>query len=161
VPAQFLLNITIALLWTLLVDEDAFYFTTFLTGYLIGIGILFLMHRFFGTKFYLLRVYSTVKLLLIFVSELFQSSLLIMKQILSPKLNIKPGIFTYEHSMEGDYELTTLALLLTLTPGSVVMEVSPDGKIFYIHAMDVETSRDSVLKSIKVFEKAIMEVTRN
>ncbi|TWT06628.1 Na+/H+ antiporter subunit E [Planococcus sp. CPCC 101016] len=160
-PAQFLLNITIALLWTLLMDEDAFYITTFLTGYLIGIGILFLMHRFFGTKFYLLRVYSALKLLLIFVSELFQSSLLIMKQILSPKLNIKPGIFTYEHSMEGDYELTTLALLLTLTPGSVVMEVSPDGKIFYIHAMDVESSRDSVLKSIKVFEKAIMEVTRN
>ncbi|WP_223640971.1 Na+/H+ antiporter subunit E [Planococcus sp. 4-30] len=160
-PAQFLLNITIALLWTLLMDEDAFYLTTFLSGYLIGIGILFLMHRFFGTKFYLLRVYSTIKLLLIFVSELFLSSLLIMKQILSPKLNIKPGIFTYEHSMEGDYELTTLALLLTLTPGSVVMEVSSDGKIFYIHAMDVESSRDSVLKSIKVFEKAIMEVTRN
>lgn len=160
-PAQFLLNITIAFLWTLLMDEDAFYPTTFLTGYLIGIGILFLMHRFFGTKFYLLRVFSALKLLLIFISELSQSSLLIMKQILSPKLNIKPGIFTYEHSMEGDYELTTLALLLTLTPGSVVMEVSPDGKVFYIHAMDVETSRDSVLKSIKVFEKAIMEVTRN
>lgn len=160
-PAQFLLNITIALLWTLLMDEDAFYITTFLTGYLIGIGILFLMHRFFGKKFYLLRVFSAIKLLLIFISELSQSSLLIMKQILSPKLNIKPGIFTYEHSMEGDYELTTLALLLTLTPGSVVMEVSPDGKIFYIHAMDVESSRDAVLKSIKVFEKAIMEVTRN
>ena len=160
-PAQFLLNITIAFLWTLLMDEDAFYPTTFLTGYLIGIGILFLMHRFFVTKFYLLRVFSALKLLLIFISELSQSSLLIMKQILSPKLNIKPGIFTYEHSMEGDYELTTLALLLTLTPGSVVMEVSPDGKVFYIHAMDVESSRDSVLKSIKVFEKAIMEVTRN
>ena len=160
-PAQFLLNITIAFLWTLLMDEDAFYITTFLTGYLIGIGILFLMHRFFGTKFYLLRVFSAIKLLLIFISELSHSSILIMKQILSPKLNIKPGIFTYEHSMEGDYELTTLALLLTLTPGSVVMEVSPDGKIFYIHAMDVESSRDAVLKSIKVFEKAIMEVTRN
>lgn len=160
-PAQFLLNITIAFLWTLLMDEDAFYITTFLTGYLIGIGILFLMHRFFGKKFYLLRVFSAIKLLLIFISELSQSSILIMKQILSPKLNIKPGIFTYEHSMEGDYELTTLALLLTLTPGSVVMEVSPDGKIFYIHAMDVESSRDAVLKSIKVFEKAIMEVTRN
>ncbi|ANU27183.1 Na+/H+ antiporter subunit E [Planococcus versutus] len=160
-PAQFLLNLTIAFLWTLLMDENAFYLSTFLTGYLIGIGILFLMHRFFGTKFYLLRVYSTIKLLFIFNSELFQSSLLIMKQILSPKLDIKPGIFTYEHSMEGDYELTTLALLLTLTPGSVVMEVSPDGRTFYIHAMDVESSRDSVLKSIKVFEKAIMEVTRN
>lgn len=159
-PAQFLINIMIAFLWTLLMDEDAFHISTFIAGYLTGIGILFLMHRFFGTKFYMIRVYSAIKLLLIFIWELAQSSLLIMKQILSPRLNIRPGIFTYEHSMEGDYELTTLALLLTLTPGSVVMEVSPDGKTFYIHAMDVEESRDSVLKSIKAFEKAIMEVTR-
>lgn len=160
-PAQFLLNIMIAVLWTLLMDEDAFHLTTFITGYITGIGILFLMHRFFGSKFYLLRVWATIKLLLIFISELAQSSLLIMKQILSPTLNIKPGIFTYEHSMEGPYELTTLALLLTLTPGSVVMEVSADSKTFYIHAMDIEESRDTVLRSIKAFEKAIMEVTRD
>lgn len=160
-PAQFLLNLTIAFLWMLLMDESTLQFTTFLTGYLIGVGIIFLTHRFFGTKFYLLRVYATLKLLMIFNRELLQSSLLIMKQILSPTLNIKPGIFTYEHSMEGDYELTALALLLTLTPGSVIMEVSPDGRTFYIHAMDMEESRDSVLRSIKTFEKAIMEVTRN
>lgn len=160
-PAQFLINLTIAFLWTLLMDEEAFYMSTFVTGYLIGIGIVLLMQRFFGSQFYLRRVYSAIKLLLIFISELFQSSILILKQILSPKLNIKPGIITYEHNMEGDYELTTLALLLTLTPGSVVMEVSPDGKIFYIHAMDVEESREALLRSIKTFEKAIMEVTRN
>jgi multicomponent Na+:H+ antiporter subunit E len=160
-PAQFLLNLMIALLWTLLMDEDALYLSTFFAGYLVGSVILFLMHRFFGTKFYLIRVYSAAKLLLIFISELFQSSLLIMKQILSPKLKIQPGIFTYQHNMDGPYELTALALLLTLTPGSVVMEVSPDGKTFYIHAMDVEESRGEVLRSIKTFEKAIMEVTRN
>lgn len=160
-PAQFLLNIMIAFLWTLLMDEDAFYLSTFIAGYIVGIAILFLMHRFFGKKFYMIRVFSTIKLLWIFIRELTQSSWLIMKQILSPKLNIQPGIFTYEHNMNGDYELTTLALLLTLTPGSVVMEVSPDGKIFYIHAMDIETSRGEVLRSIKAFEKAIMEVTRN
>ncbi|MDN7242079.1 Na+/H+ antiporter subunit E [Planococcus sp. N028] len=160
-PAQFLLNIMIAFLWTLLMDEDAFYLSTFFGGYIVGSVILFLMHRFFGTKFYLIRVYSTIKLLLIFISELTQSSLLIIKQILSPKLKIQPGIFTYEHNMEGPYELTTLALLLTLTPGSVVMEVSPDSKTFYIHAMDIEESRDQLMRSIKTFEKAILEVTRN
>jgi multicomponent Na+:H+ antiporter subunit E len=160
-PAQFLLNVTIAFLWTLLMDETAFFFSTFLTGYLIGIGIIFMTHRFFGSKFYLLRVYAAFKLLLIFIRELFESSLLIMKQILSPTLDIQPGIFTYKHNMEGDYELTTLALLLTLTPGSVILEVSEDGKTFYIHAMDVEKSRESLLSSIKTFESAIMEVTRN
>ncbi|PJK16634.1 Na+/H+ antiporter subunit E [Chryseomicrobium excrementi] len=160
-PAQFISNLMIALLWTFLMDEDAFYFPTFLTGYIFGAVIIFFMHRFFGSKFYLLRVFALFKLIFILVSELFHSSFLVLKQILSPSLDIKPGIFTYEHSMRGDYELTALALLLTLTPGSVVMEVSPDGKTFFIHAMDMETSRDAVLKSIQVFEKAIMEVTRS
>ena len=141
-------------------DEDAFYFPTFLTGYIFGAFIVFFMHRFFGSKFYLLRVYALIKLIFIFISELFQSSIIVLKQILSPTLKIKPGIFTYDHNMQGDYELTALALLLTLTPGSVVMEVSPDGKTFFIHAMDMEVSRDAVLKSIQTFEKAIMEVTR-
>jgi len=150
----------IAVLWTFLMDEDAFYFPTFLTGYIFGAVIVFFMHRFFGSKFYLLRVYALLKLVFIFTSELFHSSIIVLKQILSPTLSIKPGIFTYEHNMQGDYELTALALLLTLTPGSVVMEVSPDGKTFFIHAMDMEVSRDAVLKSIQTFEKAIMEVTR-
>lgn len=107
-PAQFLLNITIAILWTLLMDEETFRLSTLIAGYLLGIGVLFLMQRFFGSKFYLIRVYSAIKLLLIFISELFQSSLLIITQILSPKLKIKPGIFSYEHNLEGDYELLSL-----------------------------------------------------
>ena len=62
--------------------------------------------------------------------------------------------------MKSDVEVTMLSLLLTLTPGSVVMEVSPEGDTLYIHAMDVEQSRDGLIKQLKNFEKAIMEVTR-
>ena len=57
-------------------------------------------------------------------------------------------------------EVTTLAMLLTLTPGSVVMEVTPEGNMFYIHGMDLEQSKDALLQSLAKFEKAIMEVTR-
>lgn len=88
------------------------------------------------------------------------SSYTVLKQIMTPKLNITPGIFTYETQLETDWEITALALLLTLTPGSVVMEVNPEGDTFYIHAMDIETSKDAVLRSIGKFEQAIMEVTR-
>lgn len=159
-PAQFLFNLFIAFLWMLLQDEDELYITTFFGGFLVGIGILFLMHRFFGTQFYLKRLFSIVKLIFIFISELATSSVLISSQILSPKLKIKPGIFTYRTELRGDFEITTLAMLLTLTPGSVVMEVNPEGDMFYIHAMDIEKSKADVLRSIKNFEKAIMEVTR-
>jgi len=157
---QFLLNLFIAFLWMLFKDEDVLLYTTFFEGYLVGIVIVFLMYRFFGTKFYLHRVYAIIKLILIFNSELFQSAYLVLKTILKPKLDLKPGIFKYETVLRGEWEVPLIALLLTLTPGSVVMEVTPEGNVFYVHAMDIEKYKDNLLSSLARFEKAIMEVTR-
>lgn len=157
---QFILNLFIATLWLLLKDEITPQFSTFLMGFVVGIGILYVMHRFYGTQFYLRRVFSIIKLLWLFNWELLLSSYNVLKQITTPKLNITPGIFTYKTKLNGDWEITALALLLTLTPGSVVMEVSEEGDMFYIHAMDIEQSKDAVIRSIGKFEEAIMEVTR-
>ncbi|MFJ7738299.1 Na+/H+ antiporter subunit E [Lysinibacillus sp. NPDC097287] len=158
--AQFILNLFIAALWLLLQDEITPTFTTFLMGFIVGIGILYAMHRFYGTQFYLRRVFSIIRLMMLFNWELLISSYSVLKQITTPKLNITPGIFTYKTELKGDWEVTALALLLTLTPGSVVMEVSEEGDLFYIHAMDMEESKDAVIRSIGKFEQAIMEVTR-
>ena len=98
--------------------------------------------------------------MLLFNWELLLSSYSVLKQIMTPNLTITPGIFTYKTELKGDWEVTALALLLTLTPGSVVMEVSEEGDLFYIHAMDMEESKDAVIRSIGKFEQAIMEVTR-
>lgn len=158
--AQLLLNVMIAFLWMLLMDEDGLHFTTFFAGFLVGIGIIFMLHRFFGSSFYLKRLFACIKLLFTFISELVQSSILVLKQILSPKLKIQPGIFKYNTVLESDLEITMVSLLLTLTPGSVVMEVMPEGNVLYIHAMDVETERGAIISQLKNYEKAIMEVTR-
>jgi multicomponent Na+:H+ antiporter subunit E len=144
----------------LLQDEVIPQFSTFLMGFIVGIGILYAMHRFYGTQFYLRRVFSIIKLLWLFNWELLLSSYSVLRQITTPKLNITPGIFTYKTALRGDWEITALALLLTLTPGSVVMEVSEEGDMFYIHAMDIEQSKEAVIRSIGKFEQAIMEVTR-
>lgn len=157
---QFILNLFIATLWLLLQDEVTPQFSTFLMGFVVGMGILYAMHRFYGNQFYMRRVFSIIKLLWLFNWELFLSSYSVLRQITTPKLNITPGIFTYKTVLEGDWEITALALLLTLTPGSVVMEVSEEGDVFYIHAMDIEQSKDAVIRSIGKFEQAIMEVTR-
>ncbi|GIN13839.1 Na+/H+ antiporter subunit E [Shouchella clausii] len=157
---QLLLNILIAFLWVLLQDEDQFYLSTLFAGYLVGIGILYVMRRFFFKEFYLHRLFAVIKLLFIFIRELLYSSIMIIKHILSPKQKITPGIFTYQTELKSDVEVTALALLLMLTPGSVVIEVSPSNDVFYIHTMDIPESKNSVLRAMTTFEKAIMEVTR-
>ncbi|PKC50946.1 hypothetical protein RhiirA1_484931 [Rhizophagus irregularis] len=111
-------------------DEPIPQLTTFFSGFVVGIVILYIMHRFFGTKFYLRRLFKMMLLMMLFIRELISSSFSVMKQILTPKLNITPGIFTYKTNLIGEWEITALALLLTLTPGSVVMEVSEEGNVF-------------------------------
>lgn len=157
---QFILNLFIAALWFLLKDDPEAQFSTFVSGFLVGLVILYAMHRFFGTQFYLRRVMKVMKLILLFIQELILSSVSVLKQVLTPNLNITPGIFTYETQLRGDWQITALALLLTLTPGSVVMEISEEGDVFYIHAMDVESTKEEVLRSIGKFERAILEVTK-
>ncbi len=157
---QFLLNLFITLLWILLKDEAELYLQTILTGFLVGAFITLMMRRFFGGQFYLLRVYAMVKLIILFISETLQSSVVVIKHVLSPKINIEPGIFTYKTVLHSEWEVTVLAMLLTLTPGSVVMEINEEGNVLYIHAMDIKRYKGDLERSLGKFEKAIMEVTR-
>ncbi|WP_197028339.1 Na+/H+ antiporter subunit E [Bacillus sp. EB01] len=155
---QVLTNLFIALLWAALQEDWSV--LTFFSGYLVGILVLFLMRRFLPDNFYLITFLNIIKLFFVFIQELFTSSYLVIRQVIRPKLNITPGIFTVKTDLETDTEVTLLSLLLTLTPGSVVIKVSDDGQTLYVHAMDIPESSESVLKSKLRFENYIKKVTR-
>ncbi|WP_042168763.1 Na+/H+ antiporter subunit E [Paenibacillus gorillae] len=157
-PVQVLLNIFIAYLWMFLQEEMSI--LNFISGYLVGLFILMCIRRFFKTPFYLFTLIAIGKLFILFIHELNISAMMVMKHVLRPKIDVKPGIFKVETDLEGDLEITLLSLLICLTPGSVIMEVSPDSKVLYIHGLNMPESKDSVLKSKSVFEKAIKDVTR-
>jgi multicomponent Na+:H+ antiporter subunit E len=156
---QLVLNIFIAFLWMLL--NDGWSSLDFLIGYIIGLGLIFIMRHFFPTPFYLRKLWAVVKFMVVVTRELILSSIFVIRLVVSPRLTFAPGIFSLETKLEGDWEITVLSLLITLTPGSVVMEVSPEGKILYVHAIDIPDAKRTVIKSIYAFEKAIMEVTRD
>ncbi|NLW07950.1 MAG: Na+/H+ antiporter subunit E [Clostridia bacterium] len=156
---QLLLNLFIAFLWMLL--SNAWNSTTFMIGYLIGLILVFIMRRFFPTPFYLQKVLAIIKFLYVAIRELISSSIFVLKQAVSPRKTFVTGIFALNTVLEGDLEITILSLLITLTPGSVVIEVSPDGKVLYIHAMGIPDEKATVIPAIHAFEKAIMEVTRD
>ena len=158
-PSQILLNLFITFLWMFLQDQWTFF--TFITGYLVGMIILIFIRRFFKGQLYIYKVWAILKLFAVFIYELIISGFFVIKHVLRPKVDVTPGIFRLDVDLEGEVEVTLLSLLITLTPGSVVMEVTPDGKALYVHALDLPDSKISVKKSQKVFEKAIKDVTRN
>jgi len=155
---QILLNFVLALTWMFLqVSYDPI---TFVVGYILGLFILFLMRRFFTERFYLLRVIAIINLILLFLKELVLSNIAVLKTVIKPKLDMQPGIFALPTELKKDWEITLLANLITLTPGTLVVDVSDDQKVLYIHAMDVPDVQESITSIKQSFERAIMEVSK-
>ncbi|MGN7453712.1 Na+/H+ antiporter subunit E [Paenibacillus pasadenensis] len=156
--SQFLINLLIAFLWMFLYDDLSF--TRFAAGF--GLGLLFigLLNRFLKRDFYLRKVKAVLVLLLIFIRELFLSSFTVIYQILKPKLTIRPGIVAMETRLKSDGELTLLACLICLTPGTLTLDVADDHRTLYIHAMDIGDAEQLRQQIRSTFERAIMEVTR-
>ncbi|GIQ70147.1 Na(+)/H(+) antiporter subunit E [Xylanibacillus composti] len=155
---QLLMNMLIAFVWMFF--HNAWDFGTFVLGYLVGLGLLFTLRRFLPNELYFRRAYAIVKLILLFIKELVLSSWFVIREVLRPKLNIRPGIIAVPTRLKSDWEITTFACLITLTPGTLALEVSPEGDVLYIHSMDIPDTEEVVRQMKETFEEAIMEVTR-
>jgi multicomponent Na+:H+ antiporter subunit E len=58
--------------------------------------------------------------------------------IITPKDYMSPGIIAFPLDAKSDLEITLFANLLTLTPGTLSLDVSSDKKILYVHALYVK-----------------------
>lgn len=156
---QVLLNFFLALVWMFM--TVSFTPSGFVIGFLVGLGAIILMRRFFSKRLYILRVWALISLFLLFLRELFMSSIQVLSIVIRPNMNIKPAIFEMETELSDDWQVTLLSALITLTPGTLVIGISEDQKRLYVHALDFEDI-DSAVSSIKnTFERAILEVSRS
>lgn len=72
----------------------------------------------------------------VFVWQLILSNLDIAFRVLSIKIPLNPGFVKVETELDGDFSKLLLANSITLTPGTLTVEV--DEKDLYIHTVDVK-----------------------
>lgn len=156
---QILINILMAFIWMLL--QDSYGAVDFIMGYIIGILILFLLRQFLLFDFYFKRVWAFIKLTIIFFRELVLANIDMIRVILKPKMDIKPGIVAIPTKLKTDLEITLLAALITLTPGTLSMDFSDDSSLIFVHAIDIDSKEQTIRDILESFETAILEVTNN
>jgi multicomponent Na+:H+ antiporter subunit E len=101
-----------------------------------------------------------LSLLLLFARELIVSALKVAWLAVQPQLRIRPAIIAYPLTVTTDAQITLLANMITLTPGTLSVDVSDDRRTLYIHAIDIE-SRDTLIGTIAAgFETKILRVLR-
>ncbi len=89
----------------------------------------------------------------VFLGELIKSNLDVARRVLSPQLPIHPGIVKVKTRLTSRLGRTALANSITLTPGTLTVEIH--GDYFYIHWIDVTADNiDDTSKAIvSKFEK--------
>ncbi|MFC4388422.1 Na+/H+ antiporter subunit E [Gracilibacillus marinus] len=157
-PLQIILNLIIALMWMFL--SESYNFPSFLTGFIIGAILLFLLRRFIPDAFYLYRVWKVIKLIILFSKELLLSNIEIVKWVYKPGRDYNPGIFALPTDLKSNWEITMLTSLISLTPGTLSVAISDNNDVLYIHAMDIGDKEEAIRAIKDTFEKAIKEVTR-
>lgn len=155
---QLLLNILLAVAWMLLVGElEA---ETFIEGIIVGYLILWVSRSALGGTKYFRKIPITINFIFYFIKELIVANLKVAFDIVTPKDYMKPGIIAIPLDVKTNIEITLFANLLTLTPGTLSLDVSHDKKVLYVHALYVNDA-ESFRKELKEgLEKRLLEVLR-
>lgn len=155
----FIYNILISLLWALLIGEVSV--GSLVTGFVIGYFALTLLYPATGEKnSYFQKSMQGVRFALFFIKELIVSSWRVAVDVVKPLPMMRPGVIGIPLDAETDLEITMLANLISLTPGTLSLDVSKDRKTLYIHAMYV-TNPDDLRAEIKDgLERRLLELLR-
>ncbi len=91
----------------------------------------------------------------VFIWKLLLANLDIARRVLSPKIPLNPGIVKVKTELKGDFGKLTLANSITLTPGTLSIDVEDD--YIYVHTVDVKGKTEKENKAIisGAFEKIL------
>lgn len=155
---SFLLNIFLALVWTFLQGE--LQGSNFAVGMVLGYLVIALSQQIMGTSAYVQKVVQVVRFVTLSLWEIFTASLALAWLIVQPKLQVRPAIVAIPLDAKTDVEIATMSSLLTLSPGTMTLDVSTDRETLYVHTIDLDDV-DEFRREIKSgLERRVLEVMR-
>lgn len=152
----FLLNIVLALVWAALSGEISR--ESLVGGFLVGYFLLWASRRALGGESYVTKVPLVLRFMLYFGWELVLANLRVAYEVITPGHYMRPGIVAIPLDIQKDIEIILLANIITLTPGTLSLDVSTDRRVLYVHSMyvsDTEAFRRGIKQG---FERRIQEL---
>lgn len=106
------------------------------------------------------RIVAAMRLAWRFIAEMTRSAITVTAAVWSPRGRVFPGIVEVPTRLRGDGQVTLLANLITMTPGTMTVEVPPEQDRLFVFALDAQQP-ERVREEIRsAFERSIEEVSR-
>ena len=133
--------ITSLVIWLLL---TGFSYSELLVGVIVSIFVAIVLKNYHGIKYDWKLIGRFLKFVFVylpvFIVEMVKANLDVAARVLNPKLPLNPGFVKVKTNLEGNASKLFLANSITLTPGTLTMEV--EGDSLYIHWIDVKSPEE-------------------
>lgn len=151
-------NILLAMVWVFatgtLTEEN------FIFGFFIGFGILWIITINRNESKYFYAVPHFIYFVFYILYKIVAANLQAVRDSLYSKSKLSPAIIKLPLEASSDLEITFLANLICLTPGTMVIDVSEDKKVMYVHVMHCEDKETFIRETKNELEKKLLNLMR-
>jgi multicomponent Na+:H+ antiporter subunit E len=155
---HFLMNLLLSFIWVAL--TGSMYYSNFLFGFLLGFFILWVMNRQEEDRRYFNKVPKTIGFIFYFIYEMLAANVQVAYDVITPKYFFKPGIIRYPLEATTDIEINLLSTMISMTPGTLILDISEDKRSLFIHVMYLKDREHFIAQIKKGFEHRLLEILR-
>jgi len=107
------------------------------------------------------KIIYVIQYFFVFIWALVKSNFSMARRVISPSLPINPGIVEFKTKLTNDTAKLILANSITLTPGTLTVDLKGDD--FFIHWIDVEVhTPEEAYKAIAApFEEILLKIYKD
>lgn len=154
----FFWNFLLALAWTAMTGELTG--PNFILGFVLGYCVLVVVQGQLPVlEGYAQRLPRLFMFLLFFIRELVKANFKVAFDILTPPWHMQPGVIGIPLQARSDLEITLVANIISLTPGTLSLDVSDDKKVLFIHAMFLQDEKE-LRQDLDEIQRRVLEVIR-
>lgn len=110
---------------------------------------------------WLAKPFAAIGFLLFYIKEVLLSNVRVAYDVLTVRDHSDPAIIALPLDARTDFEILIVANLISMTPGTLSMDVSSDRKTLYIHAMFVDDAEELKRGLKRDFEGRVLKLLRD
>lgn len=149
-------NLLLALVWTAL--SGSFTFPNLLLGFVLGyLALRLVIVEQPDFRRYFVKAPKAISFTMFFLKTMVLATLRVAYHVLTPRHNMRPGVVAVPLDTTTDGQIAILANLIAVTPGTLILDVSSDRKVMYIHAMYID-DEEELHRSIKELEHRVLDI---
>jgi multicomponent Na+:H+ antiporter subunit E len=151
------INIVLAFVWASLTGQ--FTLENLTIGLILGYLVLYLLRGVFRETGYYAKGWQILRTILFFLWELFIANLRVARDVLYPgPLRVKPRVIAIPIDLQGDVPLLLLSVMISLTPGTLLLDISNDRKTIFLHAIHAPEEDQLKRETKQGFERQVAEL---